>query len=44
MTLQGSAAGDGPGLITEEQARRLSARVLAMATAVDDALVTITSG
>lgn len=43
MTLQGSAATDGPGLLTEEQAKRLCERVLAMATAVDAARVTITS-
>ena len=43
MTGQGSASNSGPGLLNEQQARQLADRVLAMATAVDQARVTITS-
>jgi predicted Zn-dependent protease len=42
MTIQASSAG-GPGLMNEQQARDLANRVLALAAAVDDVRVNITS-
>ncbi|MEQ1910502.1 MAG: TldD/PmbA family protein [Vicinamibacterales bacterium] len=43
MIGQGAASNSGPGLLTEQQARQLADRVLAMATSVDQARVTIRS-
>jgi hypothetical protein len=43
MTLQGSTTADGPGLLTEQQAKQLTDRVLAMVTDVDDARVNVVS-
>jgi predicted Zn-dependent protease len=43
MILQGSATADGPGLLTEQEAKQLADRVLAMVADVDDARVNIVS-
>lgn len=43
MSVQAASAGDGPGLLSRDQARSLADRVLSFATGVDQARVNISS-